>query len=103
MSEEYEKAVGDILSHFDFGKVHRAMVALNWWWGVGAGGTGVPDEAKLREKAYLLLSGLETKHVLGDVNIESGGLRASLRHCIDGQPQLKLEFVLASTEKEIRK
>ncbi len=47
----YEEQIDNIMDWFDFDKVHKAMVALNWTWY----NVGIPEKAELRQTARRLL------------------------------------------------
>ena len=72
--------VNEILSDFDFNKVHRVMKFLDWQWAkLGA----VPSAVDLQKEAERLLGSLA-----GEPGVKgTGGLRASLKS--DGILSLK--------------
>jgi hypothetical protein len=59
-SIDWSRRIEVIMTNFDFQKVHRAMVALNWTW-YHPGGFAIPDIDTLRKSARELLEGVE-KH-----------------------------------------
>lgn len=81
--------MNDIIDNFDWEKVHRAMLAVNWRWATG----GVPSVELLRDQARSLLRDVILTHQAdrcdGDYIVSTGGLVATY----NGK-QLKLEFIL---------
>lgn len=97
-----KKLIKEVLSSFDFEKVHKTMTFLNWTWY----SKEVPDLLKLKSKAQELLEEacgrcLESKKTSRDIPyiIMTGGFR------IEAYPnkkktkikELRLEFVLATS------
>ena len=83
--------IDNILDEFDFERVHKAMVALNWQW---HNTDGVPTIGDLRRNARNLL--IEVTHD-NHVMVGSGGFYA---YNEDGT--LGLRFEVASYETECR-
>lgn len=79
-----EEKIGDILKNFDFERVHKAMIALEWDWYL-VGGFGIPSVGTLKEEARRLLSEAWMKKNI----ISSGGFSAEYD---DGD--LVLRFIL---------
>ena len=53
MKKWQKKAIREIMEEFDFEKVHKVMLILNWWWA----DTGKPPTVgELRERAEELLT-----------------------------------------------
>jgi len=76
-----EDQINEIMDWFDFSRVHRTMIAVNWKWI-----NEVPTEGEIRKKARELLKQLvQTKCIV----VGTGGLEA---YQVDGQ--LGLRFVL---------
>lgn len=90
----YEQQIDEIMNWFDFDRVHRTMVALNWKWADCE--TGVPEVGHIRERALALLREVVEQ---GDGHqqyyIETGGFRAER---VDGL--LKLSFSVSTWECE---
>lgn len=80
-----EEKISDILSNFDFERVHKAMIALEWNWYLGIGGEGIPSVGALHKAARELLSEAWMKKT----TISSGGFSAEY---YDGD--LILRFIL---------
>lgn len=80
-----EEKIGDILNNFDFERVHKAMIALEWNWYLGIGGEGIPSVGALKKAAGELLSEAWTKKI----TISSGGFSAEY---YDGD--IALRFIL---------
>jgi len=68
------KQIKRIMKHFDFEKVHKCMVALNWEWGFR--GSGVPSIERLREHAENMLHDMED---VDDRCCRCGGFRVTIR------------------------
>ena len=97
--------VDDILSEFDFEKVHDTMVALDWKW--TSTHPSVPSISELKNTArYLLIKvyNLRTNeyndtHPEVPVQVATGGFRAIALSNDDGVVDfLKLEFVITEWE-----
>jgi hypothetical protein len=51
-----QEQIDDIMDHFDFEKVHKAMVALEWvWHNSSTGRSEVPERWEIRKRARTLL------------------------------------------------
>ena len=86
----FEQQLEEVLSAFDFDRVHRVMESLAWTW---ANLDRVPTKAELSAEARRLLAELDGKPgVLG-----SGGLRASYKE--DGT--LSLKFILCESWSDL--
>lgn len=86
--------IDEILDEFDFEKVHRVMVALDWKWSV-EGEKINPSIADLRRMARSLL-----QHVVSsrDTAAASGGFTAFMHYGVLG-----LRFEVSSYEIELEK
>jgi hypothetical protein len=82
----FEEQVAEVLSAFDFDRVHRVMEDLDWTW---ASLARTPTRAEIVSEAERLLRELEGKPGVHG----SGGLRASLKE--DGT--LSLKFILCES------
>ena len=67
-----EKKISKILDNFDFERVHKAMIALEWNWYLGMCGEGIPSVGALQKTARELLS----KAWMKKATISSGGFSA---------------------------
>lgn len=85
--------IEEILDEFDFEKVHRVMLALNWKW---HDAKGVPAIADLRRMARSLLKQVVESKGLHSVG--SGGFTAYMHHGLLG-----LRFEISSYEIELEK
>lgn len=72
----YDKQISNLLKEFDFDKVHKAMVALEWrWWHCN----GTPDVSELKKTSKRKLRECVKNVVCSNTNyffISSGGLKA---------------------------
>ena len=84
-NEEYWRDMLDeIMDYFDFEKVHKCMVALDWVWH----DTGIPEVADIRKMARTLLRCcIETKTKCN----ATSGLKASIDR---KKGVLSLEFIV---------
>lgn len=80
-----EKKISKILDNFDFERVHKAMIALEWNWCLGMWGDGIPSVGALQKTARELLSEAWTKKT----TISSGGFSA-----VYDDGDLVLRFIL---------
>ena len=92
MSKEelIDKMVTAVMEDFDFDRVHRVMVNLDWKWNIGNGEMTVPNSYRLTRYAERLLR--EVAQHYGDkefYSCGSGGFMARL----DGET-LTLQFIL---------
>lgn len=89
-----EDQINGVMDRFDFDQVHRAMVALDWKWGIpredGTRIMEVPDKARLRQCARQFLREAAT---MGTDYISSGGFVARLHS--DGWLTLAFELEAA--------
>lgn len=85
--------IDEILDEFDFEKVHRVMVALDWqWYGID----GVPSIGDLRRQARSLLQKVvDSKDTL---SVGTGGFTAYTHYGVLG-----LRFEISSYEIELEK
>ena len=88
-----KELIDKIIENFNFEKVHRAMLVLNWRW---ARTNGVPTIGELVLCAQELLQDVSKMDV--GYSIGTGGFRATKIDDEDGGEGLKLEFIL--TERE---
>lgn len=94
--ENPERQIQVILDGFDFGQVHKAMVALDWKWHMDAPIERVPSVADLKKESGRLLNKIvKSLDKDGDTNwISTGGFKAG--H--DGYGNLTLAFEIESGE-----
>lgn len=94
-----EEQINDIMDCFDFGKVRKAMLALNWTWITSESNEGAPYEYELRKAARGYLEKVCTLARSGgpdSYRCGSGGFEAEATKFSDGDVNLSLEFVVAS-------
>lgn len=93
MTDSTYVTVQRVLAGFNFEKIHKIMVAVDWKWSVGPGPDGcrVPDLEDLRSQAERLLYAA----VRDSDTVSSGGFKAaySARH---ERARLSLVFEAAS-------
>ena len=82
------EVIDKILDEFDFERVHKAMVALNWEWYDAE--NGVPSIAELRKSARRLLTDCVSK---GYSYLKCGGFLVENQNGI-----LRLSFEVCDTE-----
>lgn len=86
-------AAADIMDRFDFDRVRRTMVALNWtWWD----SPDAPSLNRLRGTADGLLEGV-IHHWLRtgeDMSHATGGFEARIRNIRNQSPELELLFIV---------
>lgn len=90
------KEVEAILDDFDFYKVQKAMIALNWTW--ASTGAEVPDVGDLRRVARQLLNQVYSAlDVQDEFYVSTGGFKASGRMFTrSNKKYLQLEFIISS-------
>lgn len=92
MSKEelIDKMVTAVMEDFDFDRVHRVMVNLDWKWDIGDGERTVPSSYRLTKKAESLLR--DAAQHYGDKEFYSCGSGGFAAH-LDGET-LTLQFIL---------
>ena len=98
MTEKEFNAIGKIMDTFDFGRVHKVMVALDWKWISIDDGMRVPDECEIRMEARRLL----TQAVKEKISISTGGFYATYRNNDDVE-WIDLKFVVEQWDEVIEK
>jgi hypothetical protein len=91
MKKWQKKAIKEIMEEFDFDKVHKVMLILDWKWGYEP---KTPTVDQLRATAEELL----TKSTIGDINphyVSTGGFEAV---CDTAQKGMRLLFVVSDWE-----
>ena len=90
LTEKKQDQLDEIMDHFDFGIVHKAMTANNWKWVLDDGiHYEVPDESRLRQVARRLI----THAIKDNISTSTGGFCVTIdTDCI------KLEFILSEYE-----
>ena len=72
-----KEKIEQIMENFDFENVHKVMVALEWEWTFGRGGSGIPSVKSLKKRAGELLSNVEDLICEGGtITSSSGGFEA---------------------------
>ena len=87
--ELIEKMIADVMEHFDFDKVRKVMLYLDWKWHIGEGEMTVPSTYRLTKKAESLLRRVATFDDEEPRICSTGGFTARM---IDGA--LSLSFIL---------
>lgn len=89
-----QKQIDNIMDYFEFGKVSKAMKALNWHW-EGVEG-GIPNESEIRVAARKRLNEVydHFDNTGEEMIIASGGFEAEIKIEHDGSIGLHLRFVL---------
>ena len=86
MKDKHKKAIDKIMDWFDFSKVHRTMVALEWKW--ASAEDGIPTEPEIREMARRLME----DSINQKVSIGTGGFRV---HYNKKDDFISLSFVVS--------
>jgi len=107
--EPLDKMIDEIMDEFNFARVHKAMVALDWKW--ASSKSYIPSMDDLRETAESLLRGAAESR-LGDYKGEhwelgiingTGGFQATA-YCDEDKTKiiaLDLSFVVTSWDTEL--
>ena len=91
-----EKQIEEIIEWFDWEDVHKAMVALDWKWGIEA---EVPSIGRLVNKARDMLDRVwESREKAGsrEYILSTGGFKAECVEFEDGSVRLGLAFELST-------
>lgn len=86
--------INDLLDAFDFERVHRAMVALNWRWGPDPG--EVPTVSDLRRCARRLLRDAKPGYATS-----TGGLYVERDKSGDYELSFRIDSLTIGTDGEI--
>ena len=81
--------VAAVMEDFDFDRVHRVMVNLDWKWDIGDGEMTIPSTYRIMKKAEGLLVSAANHYGEDNYSCGSGGFMAHL----DGTT-LTLQFIL---------
>lgn len=96
-----EEQINNIMDCFDFDKVHKAMVALDWKWGMH-GGFHIPAQRELRKRAREILretfDKLEEAEDSRSFTIETGGFEARATSYDNEDIKLELRFSVSTWE-----
>jgi hypothetical protein len=86
-----------MLEHFDFVRLHHALLAINWQWSRGAGTEHVPDVSEMKRAARDLLQNV------GDtvVGSRTGGFNAYISHDEFGEEIAYLTFELGRVSSDM--
>lgn len=90
--ELIDKMVTVVMENFDFDRVHRVMVNLDWKWVIGDGETTVPSIYRLTRNAERLLR--EAAQHYGEEEFYSCGTGGFMAH-LEGET-LTLQFILST-------
>ena len=91
--ELMDKMITGVMEEFDFDKVRKVMLSLDWKWNIGNGEMTVPSTYRLTKQAEKLLKDAASYYGKRDFYFcGCGGFVASL----DGK-DLSLQFILAET------
>lgn len=90
--ELIDKMVAVVMENFDFNRVHRVMVNLDWKWVIGDGETTVPSIYRLTRNAERLLR--EAAQHYGEEEFYSCGTGGFMAH-LEGET-LTLQFILST-------
>lgn len=95
-----EKIVNNIITHFDFEKVHKMMTAVDWkWYRPESGNTEIPTIDDLRDTATeLLYTALNRDMLLR--RLGTGGFYVTRNIDDDNITQVKLEFIAEHWDAE---
>lgn len=92
----------EIMDRFDFTRVQKAMVALDWRW---ATGISTPDIERLKSTAYQLMDyaitgfeGLDAEGRKYGYSTATGGFEARVESFSKGEPRLGLLFYVDHRE-----
>ena len=92
-----EKQINQLLSGFDFDKVHKVMKNLGWTWHDSVEEDAVPNHAELVIAAQRYLSeGYDSMVYCSESLLGSGGFCVHTKKLDDGEISLELKFVVES-------
>ena len=90
--ELIDKMVTTVMEDFDFDRVHRVMVSLDWRWTIENGERTVPSSYRMMKTADRLLR--DAAQHYGDEEFYSCGT-GGIMACLDGEA-LTLQFILST-------
>ena len=85
-NEYWQEMADEIMDCFDFEKVHRCMVALDWMWGMGQT-MAIPEKHEIRSTGRRIL-----RDCIAGKSYGTGGFQAAINR-EDGS--LSLQFIVA--------
>jgi hypothetical protein len=95
---QYEKDIDNIMEHFDFEKVYKVMMFLEWKW-VTNSGLRVPDIQEIKTFARDLMTKAVNEMISYDTNeyhTATGGFEVCLnKNKENGKINIQLSFVLS--------
>ena len=92
-----EKQINQLLSGFDFDKVHKVMKNLGWTWYDSVEEDAVPNHAELVIAAQRYLSDVyDSMTYCSERTCYSGGFCVHAKKYDDGEISLELKFVVES-------
>ncbi len=94
---ELHRLIPDLLNRFDFAKVHRVMVFLNWRWANTEVGYAVPTQTELESLGTELLYRAVHEYMRAGqpqtgMTVATGGFQAVVETFREGPPKLQLLF-----------
>ena len=90
-----KEKIEQLMENFDFENVHKVMVALEWEWCFGHGGSGIPSVESLKEKAMELLSNVDDlMYEDNEIVCSTGGFEAKYHNGC-----LSLSFIVEEWEE----
>lgn len=109
LQRELSKAVDDIMQNFEWNKVWKTMVALDWTWAFSTTENKVPSIEEIKSCARRLLEETIVKALSQgqDWSIATGGFEAKVKFYEDEDrfnkiPIVELRFIVDSWEYEIK-
>lgn len=107
MSQNLYALINPVLERFDFAKVHRVMMFLDWKWAQWPGPDRVPSVVELSAAAYEQLSraiDLFEKHGRPQtgMNVASGGFQANVCVYQSGSIELELLFYVDHVNESLQ-
>lgn len=83
-----------LIDSFDFEKVHKCLVAVDWKWSVISGGYRVPNIAEMKDLVSKLFDELVCNYQISSVSIEGFRVYFDEEFGSKENDAIKLEFIL---------
>lgn len=84
----------DLIDSFDFEKVHKCLVAVDWKWKVISGGYRIPSIAEMKDLVSKLFDELIGNYKISSVSIEGFRVYFDEEFGSKENDAIKLEFII---------
>ena len=100
MVKSKQELIDDIMDCFDFHRVHKCMVALEWGWHTL--GKRVPERNEICKAARKLMQSIPDKHVCEEFGTGTGGLHVRAFYNNEELESMELLFVVSDWSSNVK-